>query len=76
MRLRLLDARASSRHPDRDFVLAWQASHSVTEVAERLGMSMHGVYAKAKVLVDKGVRLKHISGKEDVSVDELNDLIG
>lgn len=66
----------STRIPDRDFVLAWQASHSVTEVAERLGMSAPGVYNKAKVLVDKGVKLKHISGKEDVSVDELNDLIG
>lgn len=64
------------RVPDRDFVIAWQSSHSVTEVAEKLGMSLPGVYNKAKVLRDKGVRLKHISGNEDVSVDELNDLIG
>lgn len=65
----------SIRIHDRDFVLAWQASYSITEVAEKLGISVPGVYSKAKVLVDKGVRLKHISGKEDVSVDELNDLI-
>jgi hypothetical protein len=62
-----------------DFVLIWERSESVEEVAEATGMNPNAVRTRAYFYRKKGVNLKVFEpkprGKAPLPVDELNMLI-
>ncbi len=61
---------------DVEFVKAWQSSHSVIEVAEKLGgVSSVLIYGRAKEMRGRGVKLKTFRVADQASVDELNAII-
>jgi hypothetical protein len=51
---------------DRDFVMAWQRSESVREVADKLGLVPSGVITRGKRLMKSGVPLRQFLMKMDV----------
>lgn len=58
------------------FVKAYQTSENTTEVASKLGISLPSVFAKRKLLVGKGVKLKKMGrAKQQIDVAALNKLI-
>ena len=59
----------------KEFVLAWQSSVSVGEVATKMGITRQAAYSRAKAYRAKGVRLKSFSSWSQTDTDALNDII-
>ena len=60
----------------KEFVIAWQSSHSVKECAEKLNLSLQAVYKRCQLLKSHGIKLKPMTSKRNhIDVAELNALI-
>lgn len=59
----------------KEFVLAWQNSETVSEVAAKLGLSYIAAYQRSRHLRGKGVNLKQMKRHGLIDADELNAMI-
>ena len=64
---------------DRSFVTVWRDSHSLNEVASRLGIKPQSASARATRYRKRGVFLKIMDGfgrgRKKIDADELNEMV-